>query len=70
MCLPLKTTAKAPCPIRSFLLNSNFPTVSMALRRGVPGAGGEAAAGTASELQRDEEEEEDGADEGAAFKKK
>lgn len=28
-CLPLKTTAKAPCPIRSFLLNSNFPTVSI-----------------------------------------
>lgn len=28
-CLPLNTTAKAPCPIRSFLLNSNFPTVSI-----------------------------------------
>lgn len=27
--LPLNTTAKAPCPIRSFLLNSNFPTVSI-----------------------------------------
>lgn len=67
LCRPLKTTAKAPCPIRSFLLNSNFPTVSMALlRRGVPGAGGETAAGTASELQRDEEE--DGGDEGAALK--
>lgn len=34
---------------------------------GVPGAGGEAAAGTASELKRDEEEE-DGGGEGAAFK--
>lgn len=29
LCLPLKTTANAPCPIRSFRLNSNFPTVSM-----------------------------------------
>lgn len=28
-CLPLKTTANAPCPIRSFRLNSNFPTVSI-----------------------------------------
>lgn len=53
--------------MRSFLLNSNFPTVSMALRRGVPGAGGGAAAGRASELQRGEEEE-DGGDEGAALK--
>lgn len=29
LCLPLNTTAKAPCPIRSFLLNSNFPIVSI-----------------------------------------
>lgn len=28
--LPLNTTANAPCPIKSFLLNSNFPTVSIA----------------------------------------
>lgn len=63
MCLPLKTTAKAPCPIRSFLLNSNFPTVSMALRRGLPG---DTAAGPASELQRDGEE--GGGDEAAALK--
>lgn len=28
-CLPLKTTANAPCPMRSFRLNSNLPTVSM-----------------------------------------
>ena len=30
-CLPLNTTAKAPCPTRSFLLYSKSPTVSMAL---------------------------------------
>lgn len=29
LCFPLNTTAKATCPIKSFLLNSNFPTVSM-----------------------------------------
>lgn len=33
LCLPLKTTAKAPCPIRSFRWNSNFPTVSMCGKR-------------------------------------
>lgn len=32
LCLPLNTTAKAPWPIRSFLLNSNLPTDSMAHR--------------------------------------
>lgn len=47
LCLPLKTTAKAPCPIRSFLLNSNFPTVSMALpgRTSRLGSGGGGDAG-------------------------
>lgn len=29
LCLPLKTTAKAPCPTRSFRLYSKSPTVSM-----------------------------------------
>lgn len=35
LCLPLNTTANAPWPIRSFLLNSNLPTVSMVQRPGV-----------------------------------
>lgn len=30
LCLPLNTTAKAPCPTRSFLLYSKSPTVSIA----------------------------------------
>lgn len=29
LCLPLNTTAKAPCPTRSFLLYSKSPTVSI-----------------------------------------
>lgn len=32
LCLPLNTTAKAPCPTRSFLLYSKSPTVSIAMR--------------------------------------
>lgn len=44
LCRPLNTTAKAPWPIRSFLLNSNFPTDSMPcaciLSRQVQRAGG------------------------------
>lgn len=31
LCLPLNTTAKAPCPTRSFLLYSKSPTVSIAM---------------------------------------
>jgi hypothetical protein len=33
-CRPLKTTAKAPCPIRSLRENSNLPTVSTPPRPG------------------------------------
>lgn len=32
---PLKTTAKAPCPIRSFLLYSKSPTTSIIPQRGM-----------------------------------
>lgn len=31
LCLPLNTTAKAPCPTRSFLLYSKSPTVSIVM---------------------------------------
>lgn len=31
LCLPLNTTAKAPCPTRSFLLYSKSPTVSITM---------------------------------------
>lgn len=31
LCLPLNTTAKAPCPTRSFLLYSKSPTVSIVI---------------------------------------
>lgn len=40
LCLPLNTTAKAPCPTRSFLLYSKSPTGSM-----VAGLGGSGRSG-------------------------
>ena len=42
LCLPLKTTANAPCPTRSFLLYSKSPTASMMkdvpVNKGPPGS--------------------------------
>lgn len=41
---PLKTTAKAPCPIRSLRENSNLPTASRPPRPGSMAGGGRAQA--------------------------